>query len=215
VREPNLHEEMALRTQGYHLIAGLDEAGRGSWAGPVVAGAVILSLDSPSLAEDLKGVRDSKKLTPRQRDRLYEVIRDTALAMEVGMVSATMIDRIGIVPATRQAMHEAIAQLSPAPDFLLIDFLALPSLALPQKSVVEGDVSSLSIAAASIVAKVSRDRLMVKLDGKYPGYGFARHKGYGTPQHRAALRRLGPSPIHRLSFRTGSSNPLKSLKGEG
>lgn len=210
MREPDLHEEMALRTQGYHLIAGLDEAGRGSWAGPVVAGAVILPLDSPSLAENLKGVRDSKKLTPRQRDRLYEVIRDTALTMEVGIVSAAMIDKKGIVPATRQAMREAIAQLSPAPDFLLIDFLALPSLAIPQKSIVKGDASSFSIAAASIVAKVSRDRLMVKLDGKYPGYGFARHKGYGTPQHRAALRRLGPSPIHRLSFKIEPSNPLDS-----
>ncbi len=201
MRGPDLHEEMALRAQGYRFIAGLDEAGRGSWAGPVVAGAVILPLGVPSLADDLKGVRDSKQLTPRQRELLYEFIKTKALAVGIGLVPAAQIDKLGIVPATRQAMREAIAQLSPTPDFLLIDFLSLPTLLIPQKSIANGDSFSLSIAAASIVAKVSRDRMMVELDKRFPGYGFARHKGYGTPQHRAALRRLGPSPIHRLSFR--------------
>lgn len=201
MQEPDLHEERVLRAQGHRLIAGLDEAGRGSWAGPVVAGAVILPLDSPALAEELKGVRDSKQLTPRQRERLYEVIEAAALAAGVGVVPSGCIDEIGIVAATRRAMREAIAQLFPAPDFLLVDFLSLPTLAIPQKSITNGDSLSLSIAAASIVAKVSRDGLMVELDKEYPGYGFARHKGYGTPQHRAVLHRLGPSPIHRLSYR--------------
>ncbi len=200
VQEPDLREEIALYTKGYHHIAGLDEAGRGSWAGPVVAGAVILPVDQPNLAQHLEGVRDSKQLTPRQRDHLYEVIRCAALAVGVGIVPPDMIDELGIVPATRQAMRLAIAQLNPLPDFLLIDYLHLPEVSIPQKSITNGDTLSLSIAAASIVAKVTRDRWMVQLDNRYPGYGFAQHKGYGTRQHREALARLGPSPVHRLSY---------------
>ena len=216
VQKPNLREEMALHAEGYRHIAGLDEAGRGSWAGPVVAGAVILPIVRPDLfqepvlseaccepcrrIEGLEGVRDSKQLTPRQRERQYGIIKSAALAMGVGIVPPEKIDEIGIVPATRQAMGLAIAQLAPPPDFLLVDYLSLPELSTSQKSITRGDALSLLIAAASIVAKVTRDRLMVELSARYPGYGFARHKGYGTPQHRESLARLGPSPIHRLSF---------------
>lgn len=197
---PDLREEMVLYKWGYRLVAGLDEAGRGSWAGPVVAGAVILPLDEDGLEQALDGVRDSKELNPSERERLYDVIQAEALAVGVGMVPPDQIDELGIVPATREAMALAIAQLPYLPDFLLVDFLRLPGLDYPQKSIVHGDALSLSIAAASIVAKVSRDRLMVQLDGQHAGYGFASHKGYGTPQHRAALDRLGPSPIHRFSY---------------
>jgi len=216
VQKPNLREEMALYAEGYRHIAGLDEAGRGSWAGPVVAGAVILPIVRPDLSQEpvlseaspescrriegLEGVRDSKQLTPRQRERQYGIIKSAALAVGVGIVPPEEIDEIGIVPATRQAMGLAIAQLAPPPDFLLVDYLSLPELSASQKSITRGDALSLSIAAASIVAKVTRDRLMVELDARYPGYGFARHKGYGTPQHRESLARLGLSPIHRLSF---------------
>jgi ribonuclease HII len=196
---PDLREEKALYKQGYRLVAGLDEAGRGSWAGPVVAGAVLLPLGNEGLEQVLDGVRDSKTLGPSERERLYAVIQTEALAVGVGMVPPDQIDELGIVPATQEAMALAIAQLSSPPDFLLIDFLRLP-LDCPQKSIVHGDALSLSVAAASIVAKVSRDRFMIELDGQYPGYGFASHKGYGTPQHRVALARLGPSPIHRFSY---------------
>jgi len=200
VKEPDLREEMALYAEGYRHIAGLDEAGRGSWAGPVVAGAVILPIDQPDLSQQLEGVRDSKQLTPRQRERLYGIIVSAALAVGVGIVPQDKIDELGIVPATRQAMNLAIAELNPAPDFLLIDFLNLPGLSIPQKGIAGGDALSLSIATASIVAKVTRDRLMVELDARYPEYGFARHKGYGTRQHRESLARLGLSPVHRLSY---------------
>jgi ribonuclease HII len=197
---PDLREEMALYRQGYRLVAGLDEAGRGSWAGPVVAGAVVLPLSHNRLEQALDGVRDSKQLNPLERERLYEVIQTEALAVGVGMVPPDQIDELGIVPATKEAMALAIARLPSPPDFLLIDFLKLARLDYPQKSIVHGDALSFSIAAASIVAKVSRDRFMVELDGQHPGYGFAGHKGYGTPQHRAALDHLGPSPIHRFSY---------------
>ena len=198
--KPDLREAMALYRQGYRLVAGLDEAGRGSWAGPVVAGAVMLPLGDDRLEQALDGVRDSKALNPLERERLYHVIQAEALAVGVGMVPPGQIDELGIVPATKEAMALAIAQLPFPPDFLLIDFLRLLRLDYPQKSITHGDALSLSIAAASIVAKVSRDRFMIELDGQYPGYGFASHKGYGTPQHRAALDRLGPTPIHRFSY---------------
>jgi ribonuclease HII len=208
VQKPDLREEMTLYAEGYRHIAGLDEAGRGAWAGPVVAAAVILPIDHPGLSQEpvlsvvegLEGVRDSKQLTPRQRERLYGVIESAALAVGVGSVPPEKIDELGIVPATRQAMGLAIVQLVPPPGFLLVDYLNLPELSIPQKSVTRGDALCLSIAAASIVAKVTRDRWMVQLDAKYPGYGFARHKGYGTPQHRESLACLGPSPVHRLSY---------------
>ncbi|MCR4406278.1 MAG: ribonuclease HII [Anaerolineae bacterium] len=198
--KPTLAEEYVLRAQGYQHIAGLDEAGRGAWAGPVVAAAVILPLHDPALNRMLDGVRDSKQLSARQRDALYGRISAVAVAIGIGIIAAEVIDALGIVPATRQAMAAAVQQLSPPPDFLLIDALHLEEVALPQKGIIKGDAKCLSIAAASIIAKVTRDRLLMDLEEKYPGYGFARHKGYGTRQHRAALNHLGPCDIHRRSY---------------
>jgi ribonuclease HII len=206
---PDLLEERALQAQGLAHIAGLDEAGRGAWAGPVVAAAVVLPLDRPDLTQALSGVRDSKQCTPRQRDELFDRIREVSLAVGVGSVPAVGVDEIGILPATRQAMAQAVDRLDVTPDALLIDFLQLPDLPFPQYPLTKGDARSLSVAAASIVAKVTRDRMMVSLDARYGGYGFAQHKGYGTRQHRQALALLGPSPVHRLSFA-----PLKKLMGE-
>jgi len=198
---PDLKLEKKLRTQGYDLIAGVDEVGRGAWAGPVVAAAVILPLDRPDLRSALEGVNDSKKLTARQRARLFAVIQETALAVGVGGAGPGEIDRDGIVAATKAAMERAVAMLAPAPQALLIDAVNLESLIpLPQRSLNYGDSLSLSIAAASIVAKVSRDRLMAGLDERHPGYSFARHKGYGTAAHRAALETLGVSETHRKSY---------------
>jgi ribonuclease HII len=192
---PTLTYESRLWKAGYRHLAGLDEAGRGSWAGPVVAAAVILPPDNPQLASLLAGVRDSKRLSAARREVLLGVIEKHALAWGVG-----------VVPATRKAMSRALAALSLPADHLLIDHLALPDQPLPQLSLTKGDARVLSIAAASIVAKVSRDRLMVDFDAQFPGYGFAQHKGYGTPKHRATLASLGPCAIHRLSFA-----PLRAL----
>ncbi len=202
----SLRYEAGLWEEGYRRIAGLDEAGRGAWAGPVVAAAVILPPQAEACAPLLGLVRDSKRLTPLQREQVLERIQAVALAIGVGMASAPTVDALGIIPATRQAMHQALQALHPAPDYLLIDALSLPRVQLPQQALIRGDAISLSIAAASIVAKVTRDRLLIELDARYPGYGFARHKGYGTATHRQALARLGPSPEHRKSFR-----PLQEL----
>ncbi len=167
-------------------------------AGPVMAGAVILpiGLNAPWIAE----VNDSKLLSPRVRRALSDRIWAEALAVGIGFASTDEIDRVGIVPATRLAMGRAIRRLKVSPDCLLIDALRLPEVDLPQESMVRGDSISISIAAASIVAKVARDRLMVKMDSRYPGFGFCRNKGYGTPEHLKALGHLGPCPIHRLTF---------------
>jgi ribonuclease HII len=208
IRQPDLHAERTLQAQGYARIAGLDEAGRGAWAGPVVAAAVVLPLDRPDLTRVLGGVRDSKRCTPRQRHELLAHIRRVALAVGVGSVPATRIDETGIVPATREAMTLAVRGLRVAPDALLIDALQLPELSLPQTALIKGDARSLSIAAASIVAKVTRDRHMIDLDERHRGYGLAQHKGYGTRQHQQALALLGPSPLHRLSYA-----PLRKLTG--
>jgi len=208
-RWPDLQEERALQAQGFAQVAGIDEAGRGAWAGPVVAAAVVLPLDRPDLAHALRGVRDSKQCTPRQRDELFDRIREVALAVGVGSVPPERVDDVGILPATRQAMTQAVGRLGVAPDALLIDALRLPDLSLPQRPLIKGDARSLSIAAASIVAKVSRDRAMVALDARYGDYGFGQHKGYGTRGHQQALASLGPSPVHRLSFA-----PLRKLTGE-
>ncbi|HEY65686.1 MAG TPA: ribonuclease HII [Caldilineae bacterium] len=197
----SLERERALWIEGYRYVAGLDEAGRGAWAGPVVAAAVILPPDPAACAPLLGCVRDSKQLSPPQRESLLTEIRSVALSVGVGIVPASIIDELGIVSATRLAMSQAVEALSPAPDHLLIDALALPQLDIPQQALIHGDASSLSIAAASIVAKVTRDRILVALDARYPGYGFARHKGYGTAAHREALYRLGPCVEHRRSFR--------------
>jgi ribonuclease HII len=207
---PSLDYENAAWSAGYRRVAGLDEAGRGAWAGPVVAAAVILMPGDPELARDLAGVRDSKLLSATRREMLIDVIYARAAAVGVGAATPDVIDGRGIVAATREAMGLAVQSLSLAPDYLLIDHLALPDLPLPQVNLPKGDALILSVAAASIVAKVSRDRMMVDFDDQFPGYGFAQHKGYGTAAHQAALASLGPCPIHRFSFA-----PLQALAGRG
>ena len=195
---PTFAEEERLRAQGYRLIAGIDEAGRGPLAGPVVAAAVILPPEErPSW---LSLVRDSKQLTQLRREAIFDCMVESGIAFGVGVVSHEVIDERGIAPATRLAMRYAIEKLSTRPDYLLIDYMRLPGVRIPQKGVVDGDSICVSIAAASIVAKVTRDRLMVELDGRYPGYGLAQHKGYGTPEHLEALQKLGPCHIHRKTF---------------
>ena len=200
---PNLEFESALWQQNLRLAAGLDEAGRGAWAGPVAAAAVILPVNT-EITEKLTGVRDSKELTPLERERLADRIQIYALAYATGLASAEEIDTIGILPATRIAMTRALAGLGQIPDHLLIDALFLPDLSIPQTSLIKGDKRSLSIAAASILAKTARDALMRAFDHEYPQYGFARHKGYGTRVHRESIERVGPCAIHRMSF-----SPLK------
>ena len=196
---PSFIEEEKMAAQGYRLIAGVDESGRGPLAGPVVAAAVILP--APLNAPDLAGVRDSKLLKPRQRESLYHCIRETAISVGIGIIDNQTIDIQGIVKATRLAMKTAVEQLATPPESLLIDYLRLPELSLPQQGIKFGDRLCFSIACASIIAKVTRDRIMVALDRAHPGYRLARHKGYGTAEHLACLRRLGPSPVHRRSFR--------------
>jgi len=195
---PSLVEENGLNAIGYRLIAGVDEAGRGALAGPVVAAAVILppSPDFPWL----KSVRDSKEVPPAKREYLFDLIKQESVAVSVGIIAPQTIDVIGILNATRIAMCHAIEQLACPPDFLLIDFLRLPQLRISQKPIVHGDKLCLSIACASIIAKVTRDRVMVELDQIHPGYGLANHKGYGTRHHVYCLHQHGPSPIHRHSF---------------
>jgi ribonuclease HII len=201
---PSFIEEELLAAQGHRLIAGVDEAGRGALAGPVVAAAVILprNLDTPWLAE----VNDSKQLTPAKREFLFQHIHETAVAIGVGATPHDLVDKKGIVMATRLAMKEAVERLSPKPESLLIDYIRLPEVGLPQKGITHGDSLCLSIACASIIAKVARDRMMVDFDRDYPGYGLARHKGYGTSQHFASLFRIGPCPIHRQTF-----SPVKDI----
>lgn len=198
---PDLSEEHTLQSAGYIDIAGLDEAGRGAWAGPVCAAAVILPLGRDDLADAMDGVNDSKKLSPRRREELLSVVLEIAKAVGVGWGAPGEIDEWGIILATRRAMGRAVAQLSGQADALLIDHLRLPELNLPQRALPKADARCLSVAAASIVAKVKRDRLMIALEEEFPGYGFAQHKGYGTPQHREALAQLGPAPIHRMSWK--------------
>jgi ribonuclease HII len=198
-KTPDMRQERTLIRQGHALVAGVDEAGRGAWAGPVVAAAVILPTGAMRLAA-LRGVRDSKLLTPTQRETFFPTIQKLALAVGVGMASHEEIDTLGIVPATRLAMRRAVEQLAPSPDALLIDALKLPDVPLPQRSLFHADTRCLSVAAASIIAKVTRDHLMMELDTQYPGYGLARHKGYGTQVHQQALAQLGPSAIHRMTF---------------
>jgi len=180
---------------GFDYVAGIDEAGRGPLAGPVVAAAVILPAGL-----SIDGVDDSKKLTPAKRDKLFDIITEKALTIGVGIITPAEIDRINILQATRQAMLAAVQQLSPQPDYLIIDGISTIDSAIHQKTIKKGDSLSLSIAAASIIAKVTRDRYMIEMDAKHPGYGFAGHKGYGSADHMSAIRKLGPSPIHRLTF---------------
>jgi len=191
-----LNLEVQAARRGYCRIAGVDEAGRGPLAGPVVAAAVILP---DGLI--LPGVNDSKTLTAAVRDELFDLISQEALAVGVGIGSHELVDSINILQATLSAMRDAVLSLNPAPDFLLIDGISSVPMNIPQRTVKKGDSLSLSIAAASIIAKVTRDRLMLEYDGLYPGYGFAAHKGYAAASHMAAIAKLGPSPIHRKSFR--------------
>ena len=195
---PTFREENILYNRGFTLIAGVDEAGRGALAGPVVAGAVILA--NRRRCGWLKDVRDSKMLPCEAREELYEAITAEAVSFGAGIVSHIYIDDNGIVQATKLAMKLAIDALSLKPHALLIDYLTLPSFNLPQKGIVDGDALCVSIACASIVAKVTRDRLMRRLSEEHRGYGLAQHKGYGTPEHLERLNVLGPSPIHRYTF---------------
>jgi ribonuclease HII len=200
-QEPHLEKELALLKQGYRFIAGLDEAGRGAWAGPVVAAAVILPANQPELLHSLQGLNDSKKLTPQKRDEFFDVLQQTALAVAVGIGSPELVDSINVLQATHHAMQEALVQLPIAPDYLLVDHLKLSATDIPQDSFPKADSISLTVSAASVIAKVTRDRLMIELSRQYPGYGFERHKGYGTRIHREALQKFGPCPVHRMSYR--------------
>jgi ribonuclease HII len=198
---PNLELEQETLLQGYSLVAGVDEVGRGPLAGPVVAGAVVLpsGLDPGELW--LQGIDDSKQLTPRSRNKAVVEIRRYAIGVGVGMAGPAEIDDIGIEAATRRAMVRAVGSLPQRPEYLLVDFVHLVECGLPVHALVGGDRICYSIAAASILAKVTRDELMVEADGKYPLYGFAKHKGYPTAEHVRLLSLHGPSPIHRRSFR--------------
>lgn len=193
--EDLLRYERAAWRAGVRWIAGLDEVGRGPLAGPVVAAAVVLSPERP-----IPGLRDSKLLTAPQRERLHDRIVERAEAFGWAAVEQWVVDRINVLQATLEAMRRALAQLGVTPDLLLVDALRIPGVDVAQRPIIKGDRKSASIAAASIIAKVRRDALMAEYDRYYPQYGFARHKGYPTPEHLAALRRHGPCPLHRLTF---------------
>lgn len=198
---PTLDYESALWHQGFLLIAGIDEAGRGAWAGPVTAGAVILPAD-PDMLNRLKGVRDSKLMTPAEREAMFDIIKTEAQTWAVGKADAEEIDRIGILNATKNAMKQAIEALDPQPVHLLIDYVRLHDVTIPQTGIKHGDMLSLSIACASVLAKVTRDRFMRTTAAElYPQYSFDQHKGYGTKLHQEMLAHYGPCPIHRRSFR--------------
>lgn len=194
---PNFDEENRLWCQGY-LVAGVDEVGRGALAGPVVASALILppGINSPWLSL----IRDSKQLSPAKRDYLFNTLQHEAIGIGIGIIPSEIIDSTDILKATWLAMQTAVQKLPRSPNVLLIDGTTVPNIAIPQRKIIRGDKICSSIACASIIAKVTRDYIMAELHQLYPGYGFAHHKGYGTKEHLACLQRLGPSPIHRLSF---------------
>ncbi|MCU0231124.1 MAG: ribonuclease HII [Acidobacteria bacterium] len=196
--------ERELRLDGYRFVAGTDEAGAGPLAGPLVAAAVVLRSGN-----GLLGVDDSKCLTARQRNTLAEAIRERAVSWSVAVVSAAEVDEVGPLVSAVRGMTRAVMSLAPPPDYVLIDARRLPEVPYPQQAVVGGDRRHLCIAAASILAKVYRDELMLELDARYPGYGFAQHKGYGTSDHLAALASLGPSPEHRRRYA-----PVREVLGE-
>jgi ribonuclease HII len=198
-KRPGLSFEAELWAAGFSRVGGLDEAGRGSWAGPVCAAVVILPPE-PVILERLAGVRDSKQMSARARVEWARRIRAEAHTWGIGFAESGEIDAINILAATRLAMRRALENCYGRPEHLLIDALLLPECAIPQTALVKGDARVLSIAAASVLAKTVRDELMIGLEECYPGYEFARHKGYGTPRHKAALERLGPCEIHRMSF---------------
>lgn len=200
-RIQNLYRhERVLAAEGYQLIAGVDEAGRGPLAGPLVVGAVILPLGC-----HLPSLNDSKKLSARQREELYDTIREVAISVQHTVIDREAIDQMNIYNATVSGMYQVIGDLEQKPEAVLVDAVPLPALTIHSLSLIGGDGISASIGAASIIAKVERDRLMMEFDLQYPHYGFARHKGYGTPEHLRALQKYGPCPIHRKSF-----EPIKS-----
>jgi ribonuclease HII len=199
-----LTHEQELAASGFQTLAGIDEAGRGPLAGPVVAAAVILPWSRP-----IRGVRDSKTVPPRERERLYYEIVGQALAVGIGVASVGDIERINIFRATVRAMEQAVLRLSVPPDALLIDAVSLHGVSLPQRAIVRGDATSYLIAAASIIAKETRDRFFFDYNLRYPHYDFVAHKGYGTPGHLARLATLGPSPIHRRTFRGVRQDPAR------
>lgn len=189
--------ENQARNQGFSLIAGTDEAGRGPLAGPVVSAAVLLP---PAFCDPR--ITDSKKLSPKKREEVYEVIRHHAVSIGIAVLDAEEIDRINILQASLKSMKMAVDRLKPQPDYLLVDGkFSIPSCPLPQLPLIKGDAKSISVAAASVIAKVERDRIMLHYHGKYPDYGFSRHKGYPTPAHKKAIAAFGPCPIHRRSFK--------------
>ena len=193
--------ERAAMQRGHLLVAGVDEAGRGPLAGPVAVAAVILPQEA-----HLPRINDSKKLSAAVREELFTQIVAIAISYHVALIDAETIDRMNILQATKMGMYEAIAALTPAPDEVLIDAVELPKLSMPSRSIIKGDAKSASIAAASILAKVTRDHLMEQYDTEYPHYGFAKHKGYGTQEHIDAIRKYGVCPIHRKSF-----EPIRSI----
>lgn len=196
--------ERAARGRGYRLVAGIDEAGRGPLAGPVVAAAVIL----PPEYEHPQ-IRDSKTLSPMQREKLLEDIERDAVAIGIGVVEPQVIDMVNILQATLAAMKEAVLNIFPPPDYLLIDGISRIAVALPQETIVGGDGSSISVASASIVAKVSRDRIMEMYHRQFPQYNFLKNKGYGTPEHLEAILKYGRCKIHRCSFRVSETETLR------
>lgn len=202
---PTNSEEIKAFSSGYRTVAGIDEVGRGSIAGPVVAAAVVLTEDLNFLW--MCKVRDSKKLTPLSREKIFNEIEESNIDFGIGIISPAEVDTLGIVRATKNAMIQAISNLAVRPDFLLIDAVPLSEVEIPGKAIIKGDEKCLSIAAASIVAKVSRDRIMVDEGNKFPEYGFEKHKGYLTPLHRQNLDVHGACQIHRMSF-----YPLTSYK---
>lgn len=190
-----LRIERELRSRGFTRIAGCDEVGVGPLAGPVVAAAVILPPEGLP-----RGVDDSKKLTPARREELAATLRDLAVSVAIGIVEVAEIDRINIYQATLEAMRRAVTALDPAPDHVVVDARTVPGVEVPQTPLIKGDARCYAVAAASIIAKVARDRMMHELDAQYPEYGFRDHMGYGTPRHLAAIHRFGPCPVHRRSF---------------
>lgn len=203
---PGLLYEIAAWQKGIHYIAGVDEAGRGAWAGPIISAAVILPEDS-SICELLSGVRDSKLMTAKMRQYWAEIIKSSSEAWSVGIVSSTEIDEIGILPANRLSMQRAIEGLSIQPQYHLFDFIHWKECPFTGEKLVKGERKSLSIAAASVIAKTCRDNLMISLDEVIPGYDFYRHKGYGTKIHREAIQQLGLSTFHRRSFNIKIEGP--------
>lgn len=201
-----VHEKQCWET-GFQRVTGFDEAGRGPLAGPVVAASFVMPKDF-----FMEGLNDSKQLTALRRERFYQTLTAGNYEFGLGIIEADEIDRINIYQASRQAMFKALQALKTAPDYLLVDALSIPDTAIAQHAIIHGDALSVSIAAASVIAKCTRDAIMVQYDSLYPGYGFAKHKGYPTREHYMALEKLGPSPIHRLSFRLDKKDDLQTMK---